>query len=105
MVESQWQRQLDLEPDEMGFRGTGITHLLPWEVGRTVSMNPVWDSPCTEPRLAVQLTKAYAERNVAMMAAVSSGFSSGKKWPPFIACPSARGAHWRQIPKGPPSFP
>ena len=27
-----------------------------------------------------------------MRAAVSSGFSSGKKCPPFIACPCARGA-------------
>ena len=36
-----------------------------------------------------------------MRAAVSSGFSSGKKCPPFIACPSACGAHCRQIPGAP----
>ena len=36
-----------------------------------------------------------------MRAAVSSGFSSGKKCPPFIACPCACGAHCRQIPGAP----
>jgi hypothetical protein len=35
----------------------------------------------------------YDARNWLMRAAVPSEFSSGKKWPPFIACPCARGAH------------
>src|SRR5580692_866899 len=46
----------------------------------------------------------YTERNCLTRTAVSSGFSSGKKWPPFIRCPCACGAHCRQMPSGPPSF-
>ncbi len=42
--------------------------------------------------------------NCLMRTAVSSGFSSGKKWPPFTACPCTFGAHCFQMPSAPPSF-
>ena len=48
--------------------------------------------------------KVHAERNCLTRTAVSSGFSSGKKWPPFIAWPCACGAHCRHMRSGPPSF-
>src|SRR5215470_1906424 len=47
---------------------------------------------------------AHPGRNCLSRPAVSSGFSSGKKWPPFIACPCACRAHCRQMPSGPPSL-
>lgn len=53
---------------------------------------------------ADHLPSAYEVRNFLTRPAVSPGFSSGKKWPPFTACPSARGAHCRHIPSGPPSW-
>src|SRR5262249_36738493 len=42
----------------------------------------------------------HIERNCLMRTAVSSGFSSGKKWPPFMACPRTRGVHSRQSQAG-----
>jgi hypothetical protein len=38
------------------------------------------------------------DRNLARISAVSVGFSSGKKWPPFIACPFTLSAYFRRIP-------
>src|SRR5580700_10427134 len=55
--------------------------------------------PCVS--LLLSRCKPQAERNCLTRTSVSSGFSSGKKCPPFIACPSACGAHCRQIPGAP----
>ena len=44
-----------------------------------------------------------ADRNSFRISVVSVGFSSGKKCPPFMACPCTFSAHFRQIPSEPPS--
>jgi hypothetical protein len=64
----------------------------------------LWVAMRNRQRQNLQCTP-YVGRKFVTRATVSSGFSSGKKWPPLMACPSARGAHCRQIPSGPPSFP
>src|SRR5581483_4004665 len=59
-------------------------------------------APGKQRRDEMILPSLQADRNLIRRSVVSAGFSSGKKCPPWTACPRTSLAHFRQIPSAPP---